>query len=111
MVRLLGLDPGTKRCGVAVTNRDAIDGLSASGASDVTTDLAPCCAGSSTTRSVERVVVGRPVALSGRETASTEAADGLFARLATDLAPTAGGPVRRTTDDRRGATIAAAGRA
>ncbi len=33
------------------------------------------------------VVVGRPVALSGKETSSTEVADGLFAELREALAP------------------------
>ncbi len=36
---------------------------------------------------VELVVVGRPVALSGNETASTKEADGLFTRLSDGLAP------------------------
>lgn len=36
---------------------------------------------------VELVVIGRPVALSGNETASTKEADTLYARLSNELAP------------------------
>jgi putative Holliday junction resolvase len=36
---------------------------------------------------VDLVVVGRPVALSGKETASTEAADGLYTAIVEALAP------------------------
>jgi putative Holliday junction resolvase len=77
MARVLGIDPGTKRCGIAITNpsrtmafpRPAIP-------RDVET----------LTRlrvlideeSVESIVIGRPIALSGKATASTNDADAFF---------------------------------
>src|ERR1700677_4649648 len=86
MARLLGIDPGSKRCGVAVTDRDESmafprpalatnDGLGGSLRTLVEEE------------SVELVVIGRPVALSGNETASTHEADVLFELLSEGLAP------------------------
>ena len=79
MSRLLGIDPGSARCGLAITNaartmafpREALandDHLIAALEHVVKDD------------EVEGIVVGRPVALSGGETASTRAADELFTR-------------------------------
>ena len=86
MSRILGIDPGTKRCGGAITDSartlafprpalEANDSLLAKLGELVEEEL------------VGLVVVGRPVALSGNETASTEAADGLYKAIAAALTP------------------------
>lgn len=77
MVRVLGIDPGTKRCGIAITD-----------SSETMAFPRPALAydGSFLTRlaalvreeEAELVVIGRPVALSGNETASTVFADQVF---------------------------------
>lgn len=77
MTRLLGIDPGTRRCGIAVTNsaqtmafpRPAL-------VNDATLfdELAQLI----DEESIGGVVIGRPVALSGHETASTRLADELY---------------------------------
>jgi putative holliday junction resolvase len=86
MVRLLGVDPGTKRCGIAVTNRDASMAFPRPA---VATDdhLVAALRLLADDEAVELVVIGRPVALSGNETASTKQADALYARLKDELAP------------------------
>jgi putative holliday junction resolvase len=84
MVRILGIDPGTKRCGIALTDsgetmafpREAIaydEGFAARVAHLVSEEH------------VELVVVGRPTSLAGSDTASTNFADELFARLSVAL--------------------------
>lgn len=86
MTRILGIDPGTRRCGVAITDSArtlAFPRPSVSVDEGLVAALAKLCA----EEGVEVVVVGRPVALSGRETASTDEADRLFAALRTRLAP------------------------
>jgi putative holliday junction resolvase len=86
MARLLGIDPGSKRCGVAVTDRD--ESMAFPRPALATNDA---LVGSLRTlveeESVELVVIGRPVALSGNETASTHEADVLFELLSEGLAP------------------------
>lgn len=80
MARILGIDPGTRRCGVAITDsaetmafpRDALA---------VDENLVPSVAQLVASEGVELVVVGRPLSLSGRETPSTRLADDLFIRL------------------------------
>jgi putative Holliday junction resolvase len=80
MTRLLGIDPGTKRCGIAI--------------SDSAQTMAfprPAVARDEATmtrisvlveeESVGCVVVGRPVALSGNETSSTRDADSFFSQV------------------------------
>ncbi len=84
-MRILGIDPGTKRCGVAITNsaetmafpRQAIvhdENFEARVATLVAEE------------GVELVVVGRPLSLAGRSTASTGFAHDLVERLRTHLA-------------------------
>jgi putative Holliday junction resolvase len=80
MARVLGIDPGTKRCGIAITNsaqtmafpRPAID------RDDQTllrlNELVE-------SEGVGTIVIGRPIALSGNETESTKDADALFAQV------------------------------
>jgi len=80
MTRYLGIDPGTVRCGVAISD---------SAASMVFPRPALAC-GDGLLRAlrslveeeaVGALVVGRPLALSGDVTASTEVADALFRTL------------------------------
>ncbi|HTT58991.1 MAG TPA: Holliday junction resolvase RuvX [Acidimicrobiales bacterium] len=85
-MRLLGVDPGTKRCGVALTNREASMAFPRPAvASD--DHLIGTLRRLVEDEGVELVVVGRPLALSGHETASTKGADELYARLKDELAP------------------------
>jgi len=80
MVRILGIDPGTKRCGVAITDsgetmafpREALENGD---------DFVARVMSLASDEGVELIVVGRPVSLAGRETASTSFADALYARL------------------------------
>jgi putative Holliday junction resolvase len=80
VTRFLGLDPGSVRCGVAITDSSATmafprpalandDNLLASLRTLIEEEL------------VGAVIVGRPVALSGNETSSTRDADALFRDL------------------------------
>jgi putative Holliday junction resolvase len=77
MARVLGIDPGTKRCGIAITNsgltmafpRPAIarDEMTLSRLRALVEE-----------ESISGIVIGRPIALSGRDTASTDDADAFF---------------------------------
>jgi len=86
MSRILGIDPGTKRCGVAITDsarsmafpRPALDADERL--------LARLCA-LVEEEAVGLVVVGRPIALSGRSTASTALAEELYVAILGVLAP------------------------
>ncbi len=80
MAKTLGVDPGTKRCGIAITDSGH-------------TMAFPRPALANDDQLIERlralidderattIVVGRPVALSGKETASTHSADDFYDRL------------------------------
>jgi putative pre-16S rRNA nuclease len=80
VARLLGIDPGTKRCGIAITNaaqtmafpRPAIprDDATMTRLSQLIDE-----------ESIGAIIIGRPIALSGNETASTADADVLFTQL------------------------------
>ena len=86
MARLLGIDPGSKRCGVAVTDRD--ESMAFPRPALATNDhLVESLRSLVDEEGVELVVIGRPVALSGNETASTKEADGLYELLVDGLAP------------------------
>jgi putative Holliday junction resolvase len=84
MVRILGIDPGTKRCGIAITDsaetmafpRDAIafDDSFVHRVAQLVTE-----------ENVKLVVVGRPISLAGSATASTLFADELCAALTAAL--------------------------
>ena len=84
MARLLGVDPGTKRCGIAVSDSSetfafprpalAMDDRFVSSLRDVVEE-----------EFIAMVVVGRPVNLQGHVTASTALADELYATLASSL--------------------------
>ena len=77
MSRILGIDPGTRRCGVAITDSaqtmafprpalDADDSFLKKLGVLLDEEL------------VETIVIGRPISLSGNDTQSTEIADQLF---------------------------------
>jgi putative Holliday junction resolvase len=86
MARLLGIDPGSKRCGVAVTDRDESMAFPRPALS-TDDQLVGRLRSLVEEEGVELVVIGRPVALSGNETASTQQADALYELLDTGLAP------------------------
>jgi putative Holliday junction resolvase len=80
MPRLLGLDPGEVRCGVAITDSAATlafprPALASGGG------LISSLGRLIDEESVGAIIVGRPVALSGNETSSTRLADALYAQL------------------------------
>jgi putative Holliday junction resolvase len=80
MARVLGIDPGTKRCGIAITNSAqtmAFPRPAIPRDSHTMTRLNELIEG----EEIGRVVIGRPIALSGNETPSTKDADELFSQL------------------------------
>ncbi len=80
MGRVLSLDPGTVRCGVALSDSArtmAFPRAALAGGEDLAARVAALVE----EESVEVVVVGRPVALSGRATSSTTLADALCREL------------------------------
>jgi putative Holliday junction resolvase len=84
MSRILGIDPGTKRCGIAVTNTArtmAFPRPAMAADESFLKKLAVLV----DEEMVEMVVIGRPVALSGNRTKSTEAADGLYNSIVATL--------------------------
>lgn len=80
MPRLLGLDPGAVRCGVAVTNSAASMAFPRPALKNDASFLALLGA-LVEEEGVATIVVGRPIALSGNETKSTLNADALFAAI------------------------------
>jgi putative holliday junction resolvase len=80
MARVLGVDPGSKRCGIAITDsqqsmafpRPAIarDAMTVIRLGELVEE-----------ESIETIVIGRPVSLAGHDTASTTDADELFAKV------------------------------
>ena len=88
MARILGIDPGTRRCGVAITDSArtlAFPRPPLRVDETLLSAIAQLCA----EEVVELVIVGRPVALSGRATASTNEADELFRAIHESLRPVA----------------------
>jgi putative Holliday junction resolvase len=80
MARLLGIDPGAARCGIAITDAAetmAFPRTALANDDALITSLQLLIAD----EGVEAVVVGRPVALSGNETSSTKQADELYHEL------------------------------
>jgi putative holliday junction resolvase len=77
MARLLGIDPGTKRCGIAITNAAQTMAFPrpAIARDDATVDRVRDLIEE---ESIGAVIIGRPIALSGNETASTADADVFF---------------------------------
>jgi len=80
MTRLLGIDPGAARCGVAITDSAATLAFPRPALAN---DHALILSIRTLVQeeNVGGIVVGRPVALSGNETASTRQADALFQTL------------------------------
>lgn len=86
MARLLGLDPGTRRCGVAVSNGAQTMAFPRSALAN-DERLLELLRELIESDEIAGLVVGRPIALSGRTTASTTNADALFHRLRETFAP------------------------
>lgn len=86
MARVLGLDPGTRRCGVAISDSARTMAFPRE-ALAVDDNLIGAIRHAVDEESVELVIVGRPVSLAGSATASTTLADELFADLVATLAP------------------------
>lgn len=77
MARLLGIDPGSRRCGIAITDSDQTMAFPRP-ALDVDESLMGKIAELVEDEAVGLIVVGRPISLSGNETESTEQADELY---------------------------------
>lgn len=80
MARILGIDPGSRRCGIAITDSArtlAFPRPALVVDASLLLNIARLC----DDEAVDLVLVGRPVALSGNETASTAAADTLYHAL------------------------------
>ncbi len=80
MARLLAIDPGTKRCGVAIS--DSNETLAFPREAIMVDDrIAAAIVALSDEEGAAMIVVGRPLSLGGAETASTALADDLVQRL------------------------------
>jgi putative Holliday junction resolvase len=88
MARILGIDPGTRRCGVAITDSAQTMAFPRP-ALAVDETLMSALAELIQVESVALIVVGRPVALSGKVTASTTLADQLYESILRTLPDTA----------------------
>jgi putative holliday junction resolvase len=80
MARVLGIDPGTKRCGIAITNASqtmAFPRPALRRDAEIMTRLRELIEG----EEIESVVIGRPIALSGNETSSTADADEFYSQM------------------------------
>ena len=85
MTRILGIDPGTRRCGIALS--DSAQRMAFPRPSVPSDDsLLIALAALFEEEDVAGVVIGRPVALSGNVTASTRFADGLFRSVVAEFA-------------------------
>ncbi|MFI5035838.1 MAG: Holliday junction resolvase RuvX [Acidimicrobiales bacterium] len=79
MARVLAIDPGSRRCGVAIS--DSARTMAFPRAALAAEGVVAAVVRLVENEGVDLVVVGRPVALSGAETASTTQADELVADL------------------------------
>lgn len=77
MARILGIDPGSRRCGVAITDSDQTMAFPRP-ALNVDDSLMGQISQLVEEEAVVLIVVGRPISLAGDETASTEEADELY---------------------------------
>ncbi len=84
MVRILGIDPGTKRCGIAITDSSETMAFPRE-AMAFDDDFVTRVVRLVREDGVQLVVVGRPLSLAGSRTASTDFADALFTRLSRAL--------------------------
>jgi putative Holliday junction resolvase len=81
MARIIGLDPGTKRCGVAITDREQRMAFPRE-ALNVDLELIGKLRDLVVSEGVETIVVGLPYALNGGVTPSTEKAVNFFNEIA-----------------------------
>lgn len=84
MKRILAVDPGTRRCGVAMSNRDhtmAFPRPALESGPDLVVQIGELIE----SEDVGQLIVGRPLSLAGRETDSTRDADELFESLRREL--------------------------
>jgi putative holliday junction resolvase len=80
MARVLGVDPGTKRCGIAIT--DSKQSMAFPRPAIARDDTTVTRIGELVEEeSVETIVIGRPVSLAGNDTASTSDADEFFSQV------------------------------
>ena len=77
MSRILGIDPGTRRCGVAITDSAQTMAFPRT-ALDADETFIKKLSELIEEEFVGSIVIGRPISLSGNETQSTEVADQLF---------------------------------
>jgi putative Holliday junction resolvase len=77
VARILGIDPGSRRCGIAITDTEQTMAFPRP-AFDVNESLMSKIAQLVDEEAVGLIVVGRPISLAGDETASTDQADELF---------------------------------
>jgi len=77
MSRILGIDPGTRRCGVAITDSAQTMAFPRP-ALDADDSFLKNLGVLLDEEFVETIVIGRPISLSGNDTQSTEIADQLF---------------------------------
>jgi RNase H-fold protein (predicted Holliday junction resolvase) len=75
MARILGIDPGTKRCGVAITECSEQTMAFPRPAIPRDDDHADAIRALIDEEEIGVIVIGRPIALSGNETESTTDAD------------------------------------
>jgi putative Holliday junction resolvase len=80
MARTIGIDPGVKRCGVAITDSGHTMAFPRPALAN-DERLIDTLRALVNEEGATMIVVGRPVALSGNETASTQSADDLYQRL------------------------------
>ncbi len=80
MARVLGIDPGTKRCGIAVTDSGPTMAFPRPTIARDDATMARLKA-LVDEEAIAVIVIGRPIALSGRKTASTSDADQLFSQV------------------------------
>jgi len=80
MGRVMALDPGTKRVGVAISDSGRTLGFPRPALS-VDDGIYDAVAAIASEEMVDFIVIGRPTSLSGRETSSTEMADEFILRV------------------------------
>ena len=87
MSRVLGIDPGTKRCGIAVSNTSRTMAFPRP-AFVVNDALMLRLRALVDEEAIGLVIVGRPIALSGNDTASTFVADAMYQEIGAALPTT-----------------------
>jgi putative Holliday junction resolvase len=80
MARTIGIDPGVRRCGIAISDSDHTMAFPRPALAN-DDQLMDTLRALIDDEGATTIVVGRPVALSGNETASTLSADQLYQRL------------------------------